>query len=169
MAGEFLIPFVGRGETGVYGQNLLWRSGNLYVMDNHRAAAWCWSQEIRPPQPHALFHIDRHTDCLEAQLPAWMAALPKGLPSHIQDYLRQPDPQYSNVPLIRWDNYLPLYLRLNPGRVSPVYFATHREGNMPSAVTAYELEARELIDNLEFHVERHSIPWILSLNLDYFF
>lgn len=169
MTGSFLIPFTERGDTGVYRQNLLWKSGNVYVMDNHRAAAWCWAQEIDQTCPHAIFHIDRHTDCMEAHLSTWVAAFPNGLPSDIDEYLSKPDPEFRNVPLLRWDNYLPIYLGLNPGRVGPVYFATHRDGDMPSTVTPKELEPWELIDNLAFYVERLEVPCILNIDLDYFF
>jgi hypothetical protein len=169
MAGDFLIPFTGRGDTGVYGQNLLWRSGHVYVMDNHRAAAWCWAREVDQTKPHALFHIDRHTDCMEAHLAAWVAAFPEGLPADIQDYLNMLDPGVGVVPLFRWDNYLPIYLALNPGHVAPIYFATHRDGDMPKAVQPDELEPWELLDNLAWHVERLRVPCILNLDLDYFF
>ncbi len=43
---KFLIPLVERGKTGWFQQNFLWKAGNVYVMDNHRSAAWCWAREV---------------------------------------------------------------------------------------------------------------------------
>jgi len=60
MPGEWLVDFKGRKSSGVYNQNFLWRSGSVYVMDNHRAAMWCWLQHVDPNHPHAILHIDRH-------------------------------------------------------------------------------------------------------------
>ena len=58
--GEWLVPFKGRNASGVYNRNFPWRSGTVYVMDNHRAAMWCWLQHVDPGQAHSLFHMDRH-------------------------------------------------------------------------------------------------------------
>ncbi|WP_197422399.1 hypothetical protein, partial [Blastomonas sp. CCH5-E3] len=44
MTMRWIVPFKGRNNTGVYNQNFVWNDGHLYVMDNHRAAAWCWAQ-----------------------------------------------------------------------------------------------------------------------------
>ena len=46
MAEEWLVPFKGRNTSGIYEQNFLWRDGAVYVMDNHRAALWCWIQHL---------------------------------------------------------------------------------------------------------------------------
>ena len=32
----------------------LWKTNNVYVMDNHLAAAWCWMQGISPLQRKVL-------------------------------------------------------------------------------------------------------------------
>lgn len=59
---EWLVPFARRNASGAYNQNFLWRDGNTYVMDNHRAALWCWLQHITPGERLSLLHIDCHTD-----------------------------------------------------------------------------------------------------------
>lgn len=50
-SGEWLVPFKGRCYSGHYEQNFLWRHGNVYVMDNHRTALWCWLQHVDPRRP----------------------------------------------------------------------------------------------------------------------
>ena len=68
MTTRWIVPFKGRNDTGVYNQNFVWSDGHVYVMDNHRAAAWCWAQHVDPATSHALVHIDRHNDTLQSQL-----------------------------------------------------------------------------------------------------
>jgi hypothetical protein len=46
--GKWLVPFRGRNASKVYNQNFLWRYESVYVMDNHRAAMWCWLRHINP-------------------------------------------------------------------------------------------------------------------------
>lgn len=40
------VPFKGRHDSLATRQNFLWQYGNVYVMDNRRAALWCWLREI---------------------------------------------------------------------------------------------------------------------------
>lgn len=40
----------------------LWKTNNVYVMDNHLAAAWCWMQECDADTRYNFMHIDRHND-----------------------------------------------------------------------------------------------------------
>lgn len=37
-----LPPYYLHKRSGMINLNGLWNDGNIYVMDNHRAAAWCW-------------------------------------------------------------------------------------------------------------------------------
>lgn len=38
----------------------LWKTDNVYVMDNHLAAAWYWMQECKADSRYNFLHIDRH-------------------------------------------------------------------------------------------------------------
>ena len=62
LMGEWLVPFKGRNDSGACDLNFLWRSGSLYVMDNHRAASWCWLQHSGPEGNANVVHIDAHYD-----------------------------------------------------------------------------------------------------------
>jgi hypothetical protein len=134
--GDWLVPFKGRNESGIYNQNFLWRYGNVYVMDNHRAALWCWLQHVDPRSRHSIFHIDRHNDTLQARLDEWLANLPESLVDlTIDQYLAfsyVPDVLGRSIPVFRWDNYLSIYFALFGKKVSACYFATHREGDQPN-------------------------------------
>lgn len=167
----WLVPFRYRGSTGTFGQNFLWKSGHIYVMDNHRAAAWCWAQELDPATPHALFHIDRHYDALESDLAEWLSHLPYGIPRAITTYLelKQRNADGSEPRIFRWDNYLPIYSALAAGNLAPVFFATHGDGTPPRSFPFSEVEIWDLVGNIGFHIAQADVPWIINLDLDYFY
>lgn len=45
-------------------QCFVWKNNNIYIMDNHRAALWCWLNEVNknPETKIRLLHIDNHPD-----------------------------------------------------------------------------------------------------------
>lgn len=45
-------------------QRFVWKDDtrNIYVMDNHRAASWCWARHISSLDSYDLAHIDAHWD-----------------------------------------------------------------------------------------------------------
>lgn len=171
MISQWIVPFTGRNKTGVYGQNFLWRSRNLFVMDNHRAAAWCWPQCVDPTAPHSLVHIDRHNDTLKSQLGTWLSLLPHGIPSDINEYLSmvQQLDFGGKAPLFRWDNYLSIYLGLYGANVADCYFATHGEGDRPNHNAVSDISVDELPEALISRLMDVPSPVILNLDLDYFF
>ena len=79
-------------------------------MDNHRAALWCWLQELDLKQPHSLIHIDRHPDALQSRLDEWLRHLPDWS-AGIDAYLAKTyETDGFDCPVIRWDKYLSIYL-----------------------------------------------------------
>jgi len=46
MTNSWLVPFTGRNESDVWSQNFVWKKDNIYIMDNHRAALWCWLKQL---------------------------------------------------------------------------------------------------------------------------
>ena len=84
---EFLLPFAGRNHSGATNQNLLCKAGNVYIMDNHRAAMWCWLQEVPEDGVVGLFHIDEHYDTLYSRIDEWKASLPALRGLRIGEYL----------------------------------------------------------------------------------
>ncbi|WP_225032959.1 UPF0489 family protein [Paraburkholderia sp. XV] len=57
-------------------------------MDNHRAAWWCWMQQLSPEESIDVFHIDRHTDTLPSNLEIWTRHLPQQMRGKsLDDYL----------------------------------------------------------------------------------
>src|SRR5260370_30427902 len=83
--GEWLVDFRGRKPSAFATDNFLWKHDNVYVMDNHRAALWCWLREIDLRKPHSLFHIDRHYDTVPSE--TLIKHLPSTWDMGINDYL----------------------------------------------------------------------------------
>ena len=175
---DWIIPFEGRGHSTAVKQNFLWNDGNVYVMDNHRAALWCWLRHLTPGEPVGLCHIDRHTDALLAEKDA--AALAGLLAAHPEDSplaaLAELDAKaylaagyegefFTTVPLFRWDNYIGLFLHALPEAVAAVAFATHGRGAVPAGWEVTELAP--------WHLPAAGFlgrgRWLVNLDLDYFF
>jgi len=164
-----MIPLTRRGHSGATKQNFLWKSGSIYVMDNHRAAMWCWLQEIDPNSSHCLIHIDKHRDTLQANLPKIILNLPK-LNGALEDYLdKKMDFNGVAAPVIRWDNYLSIYLDQHGSNIDVCRFLTHGIGDKPNWDGVFENEIWELPENLGYWLETANSPWIVNIDLDYFF
>jgi hypothetical protein len=172
-SGEWLVEFKGRKASGTYDQNFLWKSGNVYVMDNHRAALWCWMQHIKPRKPHSIFHIDRHYDTLQSNMETWLPHFPKRWDISVEQYLdlsyQFEDDQTYHHPLFRYDNYLSLYLHRFKKYISTCYFVTHEDGDKPNYKGGFEEPPWDLLGNLDYWIDAKRRPWVLNIDLDYFF
>jgi hypothetical protein len=165
-AGEFLVPFKGRNPSGFFEQNFLWKSGNVYVMDNHRAALWCWLQHIPAETHHSLFHIDRHYDTVKCD--RWLPQLPLDWNMSIDQYLNFPfeDDDEHDDPLFRFDNYLSIYFAKFGHPLKNVQFATHGDGDFPNRHIDNQIAPWELPFSV---LDSQKSPWIMNIDLDYFF
>lgn len=168
--GKHLIPFAGRNYSGFQNQNLLWVDRNAYVMDNHRAAFWCWMQHLDLSKHHSLLHIDRHYDALASNLPTWIQNLPPLNGITVSQYLSH---QYNlggtSLPLFSWDNYLSIYLELFGSSIDRFVCLTHKDGDRPNFNQLEEPELWLVPENLDFWLAKKNAPWIVNIDLDYFF
>lgn len=165
--GEWIVDFQGRNHSTAIKLNFLWRQENIFIMDNHRAALWCWMESMQGDGELNLFHVDRHFDALFSA----------------QDYSHFPHDTFENfgiseylecgydndffavTPLFRWDNYLGLFIRKYGERIENWSFATHGKGTAPQSIpfAAYEpWEFPAALGDLKG-------SWIFNLDLDYFF
>jgi len=171
------VPFKGRGLSGAFNQNFIWKKGNVWIMDNHRAALWCWLQNLKADEEVGLLHIDQHYDTLWDGMDAWMNSI--GSQSidgmSIQDYLNLTfaPPNSSPSPVFRWDNYLAIFLEKYADRVGPLIMATHGAGTPPKIErSCLEPVPEEIPLNLEYWIDSWSSDrrrWIINVDLDYFF
>jgi len=173
--GTMLLDFKGRKKSLDVALNFLWKSQKVYVMDNHRAAMWCWLQEISQHPQFRLLHIDRHYDTSCVRLDLELSQLPplnklSGLT--ICDYSDLKDSQV-NRPLIRWDNYISLFLKKYRSRVLESTFITHGAGDKPPfRRISYKTKMQDVPDNLDHWMNSNSegegCPWIVNVDIDYF-
>ncbi len=164
-----VIRYAGRNHSHAYGQNLLWQQGNVYLMDNHRAAAWCWAQVVTPGEDYAIFHIDRHSDLLN--LNELFQIAPPIETLSIERYLAedyQANPTLRSL-LFRWDNYMPIFIRQRERHLKAFNYVWHNVGDKPwFKEKACEKQAYDLPSNLAYWLDLGG-PWIVNLDLDFFF
>jgi hypothetical protein len=158
-----------RQGSGACHLNFLWKYNSIYIMDNHRAALWCWLQELSE-QKYNLLHIDRHYDTLNCGIDEWQKKSPDVKALTLEEYL---DLSYSigndKFPLVRWDNYLSLFLKFFKHMINYCFFITHNQGDKPDFNDQAEFILWDIADNLEFWIKGYCNKWIVNIDFDYFF
>lgn len=169
---NFLIPFKGRNQSEKTHDNILFQEKNIYIMDNHRLALWCWFQKLDINESYNLFHIDAHPDMaysandvfLNKKIDMWSLSL--------NEYQTLMQENY-NIPLFRWDNYIQVLLNFYPQLVKKenTYSATHKVGS--EETLAVDISSHRLLSELNgiFFGQKfiNENKWIVNLDLDYFY
>ncbi len=139
-------------------------------MDNHRAALWCWLQHVSPEKRHSLFHIDRHYDTLTSRMKTWLKHLPENWQMTVDEYLAHSyeHDDGKDIQLFSFDNYLSIYLKLFSNSINACWFATHDDGDKPRRKFC-DPKLWELPQNLDYWIKPDDHPWIVNIDLDYFF
>ncbi len=151
-----------------YTQNFLWNSGSIYIMDNHRAALWCWFQYLQKNRKYNLYHIDAHYDCLSSRIDEWRKYLPNMWNSNIHDYLNlKYETLEGSVPIFRFDNYLSLFIDKYDSMINQYKFATHDLGDKPKTSKVTNITIAKLVADLEL-LKNVNGEWIVNLDFDYF-
>ncbi|WP_022660631.1 peptide arginase family protein [Paucidesulfovibrio longus] len=164
---HWLIPFTGRADSAALHMNFLWNDGNAYVMDNHRAALWCWSRHMAPGRSYGLLHVDQHYDAVLSRRDlahlGGRGLLDFSLDGYLDEALETDF--LTSTPLFRWDNYIGLLMGARPELVHDWAFATHGKGLRPDAVEIFEMQPWQLplLDLTQ------GGPWLVNLDVDYFF
>ncbi|WP_297097839.1 UPF0489 family protein [uncultured Draconibacterium sp.] len=173
-----IVKFKGKNVSWVKNLNLLNKERNIYIMDNHVAAVWCWLQEIELNKKYNILHVDAHYDTMSSRLDTWLEYLPNNLKElditellALKFYDRDFIDGYE---IMRWDNYFPIFHRLYGKNINSYHFFTHKGGTlfgeMEDKLDEHPIPGLfNLIDYL--FEERTSGPyeWIVNIDLDYFF
>ena len=168
---KFFVPIHGEYRHLVINaglaKNLGIPEGNIFVMDNHRLALWCWFQKLEIGKRYNVFHIDAHPDLNESALKHFANDLWN---TTLEEY-RSIWQQDINLPLFRWDNYLEVFLRNYQEMIGVTVSATHQLGSakrLSIEVKPFELirTCSEIFSGKKFVNE---FEWIVNLDLDYFF
>lgn len=164
------------GHSGCSDMNLLFNDGKFYIMDNHLAAAWCWSQNIDISKKYGLFHIDRHYDLLNNLSDDFLCRNRNTLIGNdFSAYLSLKDK--SGVQALRYDNYIDTFNRLYPDLIQKVYYATHKDGSdctgtSLESINTYIPELWDLHTNINYWLtecDKSIERWIVNIDIDFFF
>jgi len=173
-----IINFKGQNVSLFRDLNLLSKESNIYVMDNHVAALWCWLQEIETNEKYNVLHIDAHYDTMSNRIETWLKYLPNNIKElDINDYLSLKfyDENFRDgYEIMRWDNYFPIFHRLYKNNINHYHFFTHKEGTlfeeMKDKLDEYPISRLlNLIDYVFDKDTSGSYKWIVNIDLDYFF
>lgn len=171
-------------ESNSHYLNFLWNKENIYVMDNHLAAGWCWLNSLNPQESYNFFHVDRHPDlCGGLAKREYLDRIKERLPINIEQYCactfdngRSTPPDPFNK-IFSWDNYIKQLQYMFPHWFEICYFAcpervedNPRYTDLPLNIK-YNPSNLEIYNNLHYWIcEQHNErKWIFNLDLDYFF
>lgn len=176
---KWLIPFRGRNMSSASNVNFLWNEDNIYIMDNHLLAAWCWAQELKKNHNFGIIHIDAHYDLNRLHDKNGKELKPfKEISLH--EYLGLEEKSYSTFyKAIQWDNYFTLFLDQFSCDVYKLVIAAHKTDlkniNESNRMIDEEWPVEKLLKYLdtEFSEEDNDViipqKWIINLDIDYFF
>lgn len=164
-------------DSGVSNLNFLYKEDNIYIMDNHLAAGWCWLQELQPEASYNFFHLDRHADLI-CNAPINSYAFLKDNPHiTIDEYTNMNfRNEISIYKVFQWDNYIKQIHFLFPNWFRKCYFATHEyvHDNNPEDTrvmnVTYNPDVFDLYKNINYWLNQNDTnSWIFNLDIDYFF
>lgn len=169
----FLIPLKSKSDSSSYKDNFLYQQENIFVMDNHRLALWCWFQSIKSGQSYNLIHVDAHPDMSGKGLSEFQTKYSKNLPQmSLEDYREIKQDEF-NIPLFRWDNYLEFFVKEYGQYIDKFqsYSMTHKMGGMQKL--NYDVlphECLKTINEIFIHKKIYNQKkWIVNVDIDYFF
>jgi len=160
--------------SGAYSDNFLVSEQNVYLMDNHRLALWCFLQKLNESdfaQKINIMHIDAHPDLAEVSVDD-LKTLAQLLKNHTLESYMNFKKEGDHTPLIKFDNYLTLFFELFKSNIhlNQTVSFTQKMGSMKRL--SFDLTPiyllKELEDRAEDKIFYNLDPWIINLDLDYF-
>lgn len=170
--------------SGLYYCSLYWHEGKIHVMDNHRAAAWCWLQSCNPSDSFNFLHIDYHSDLkLDFTPDAWDTynRLLSRNKLTLEEFLELRHDS-TGAYAFSWENFIRPIHKLYPNWFKQAFFAYTKpfdieeydrkclsdeyKGFSGQAKRLSEDKMMELLSRIPLD---DSHKWIINLDLDYFF
>ncbi|WP_024610436.1 UPF0489 family protein [Pseudoalteromonas sp. TB64] len=169
--GKWIIPFKGRNASGATKVNFLYQQENVFFMDNHRTASWCWEKNISECSNIALIHIDAHYDAGVVEAIDIMR-LPDPKSSSVTEYInkvnRSSPEHLCETPVITWDTYLYIFESIHRDKINSLLCVTHGYGaKLPDESVAVDLNADKVTNSL-YQLANFSGSVIINIDLDYF-
>lgn len=160
MTKNWLVPFNGRNESSHSKLNFLYKLKNIYFMDNHRAASWCWEQHTQPNSKINLIHIDAHSDATEISMRNFKM-LPDPKLCSIIEYLETEEITHceNRLKVVRWDNYISAFLHSHRKNIDYIMTCT----NGSSSIKGLFNDTSQIII-ANNNVKSHILPALNSLH-----
>lgn len=163
--------------------NFLWKNNNIYVMDNHLAAGWCWLNSLTHREHYNFFHVDRHEDlCGGCATQDELRQIKDKHPFDINQYCEFTfdhgisTPPYPYNKVFSWDTYIKQLQYMFPHWFTKCYFAcpdivTDNLNTTLSLNITYNPKNLEIYENIKYWIceQNPDKKWIFNLDLDYFF
>jgi len=163
----FILKPTQFGPSESHQLNLLWQQERVWVMDNHRAAMWCWFQALDRSKKYHYLHIDAHYDALAGAVKDFRECQIHLSDITLDHYLKLTS-SAGKQSLIRWDNYHPILFECYSDMIEKAYFCTHHMGRNGCAEYIKTWESSDLIREINRH-ETDGSNWILNIDIDFFF
>ena len=169
-----LIDKKTRNGSFCFDTDLLYKEENIYVMDNHRTAAWCWANHIEENEKYTVIHIDKHYDTLGNQIKEWTEPINNGLKNlsfDEYDKIEYQKNKYERYKVFRWDNYIPLFHHYYSNQITEYVFYTHNFGTIPDILKKHitHCSAYNLFNCFYDCCAKLEETIIINLDIDYFF
>ena len=172
---ETIIDILNRDDNSVFEPykkelKFLCKENNVYLMDNHLGAAWCWIKTCLAQEEYGFIHIDRHLDldrhprCPKASFQA--ITNPE---ITLQDYLHLSWELLGSNPIkcFQWNNYILNCKEFYPQWFRPGVFLTKERPSLDyDGFTFNRFPGCISILRDCFSSNK---KWIVNLDLDYFF
>lgn len=132
-----------------------------------------WLQHIDTNKKYHFIHIDTHYDTLASNLQPWVNSLPANLKDlTIEEYINLKYQRgMEEFPVIRWDNYIPIFNALYGDIILDYVFYTHGCGTTGTKALdkVQEWPIVTMFENLESLINENKEKTILNLDIDFFF
>lgn len=169
-----------------YESLMLWKNENVYVMDNHMSAAWCWLQSCNPAKKYNFMHIDRHYDMKDNFYEEDLKPLFENPHMSYEEFKNIKRDRDSGYCVFSWDNYIMAAYTLQPNWFHTNVFMTHKQGSQYGdwGHKHFEMCEKDLL-YMDWYLsqcihkkerilngiecEDCSLPWIVNLDLDVFY
>jgi UPF0489 domain len=159
--------------------NVLWKQDArpLYLMDNHRAAFWCWTQHIAPDESFGLIHVDWHWDAASIDDPVLLHEHSDCGARDFDTFDALRAPGSAHLALVRWDNYIDAFLRVR-SKMTTAHLTAHQSQDLITSqpLRAAIVDGRALLYPMASFLSQiggllseATVPLILNVDLDYFF
>lgn len=141
---------------------------NIFIMDNHLAAIWCWEKLTEKDNGYLLVHIDAHYDLGNSPIGRSIYNNTDLTKVSISELTKFSSSKFEDSPYFLWDNYIHLFHDKYPDVIREFISITQQVGDKSQfgSVKIEEFNIWDLDSRLWYDDEYKRI---LNLDIDYFF